>query len=83
MTRTISVTLPEEDYQRLAALEKERGSRERSRIIQQALRFFFGSQGPNPKVIKRWASAYAEAAGREADDASQWARPQARALGEP
>ncbi len=83
MTRTISVTLPEEDYQRLAILEKERGGRERSRIIQQALRFFFASSGSDSKVLKRWASSYAKAARREAADASTWSQAQAGALGEP
>ena len=83
MTRTISVTLPEEDYRRLAILEKERGGRARSRIIQQALRFFFASQGSDPKVLKRWASRYAKAARREAADASPWRQAQADALGEP
>lgn len=83
MTRTISITLPDADYRRLSVLEKERGGRERSHIIQQALRFFFESQGSDPKVIKRWASSYAKAARREAADASPWSQAQAGALGEP
>lgn len=83
MTRTISITLPEEDYRRLAALRRERGGRGRSRIIQQALRFFFASSGSDPKVVKRWASRYAKAARREAAGASAWGPAQAGALGEP
>ncbi len=83
MTRTISVTLPEDILIRLKGLEKKRGQRERSKIIHMALRFYFELQGPDPKVVRRWGGAYAKAASLESSDAKKWGSTQSQAFGQP
>lgn len=83
MTKTISVTLPQDILRRLKDLGKERGERERSKIIQMALRFYFELQEPDPRVVRRWGDAYAKAGSQESLGAKKWGRAQSGALGEP
>ncbi|MBI5245088.1 MAG: ribbon-helix-helix protein, CopG family [Elusimicrobia bacterium] len=83
MTRTISVTLPEDILDRLNELVKKRGERERSKLILSALRFYFELQGPDQGVSSRWSAAYAKASRQESADAGKWGRAQSQALGWP
>ena len=82
MTKTISVTLPAELFQRLEAAKKARGG-ERSKIVQRALAYYLDLEGPDPKVVKRWNDAYARVAEEEAQQAEKWRDTQVKALGQP
>lgn len=83
MSRTVSVTLPDDLYRRLEELRREKGGAERSRIIQQALAYYLSLQGPDPKVVRRWKEAYAKAGDLEEEAGARWQQAQAKALGQP
>ncbi len=82
MSKMISITLPEALFERLERLRRDRGA-ERSGIIQQALAFYLGTQGPNPKVVRRWKAAYAKAGEAESKAAESWKKGQRKARGSP
>lgn len=83
MSRTISITLPERLFSRIEELRKERGGLERSKLVQEALSFYLKSNGPDPKVVKRWKGAFEEIGDLEVKSAERWRQAQAKALGLP
>lgn len=83
MTRTISITLEEGLFRRLEEFRRALGHVERSGLVQRALRFYLAEQGPDPRVLRRWAGAYAKVREREAALVGDWSAVQADSLGRP
>lgn len=83
MRKVLSITVPEDLYRRLLELESRRGKRGRSRIVQEALRAYLSREGPDPRVVRRWAARYAKVSAPESAGAGRWGSAQSGSLGAP